>query len=131
MSSAPPGRAAGGVGVNENRHNGSGIVAQTFGAGFLKHGHEVTLGTRDAAKLQEWATKNSGARVGSFAEAAKFGEVVVLAVAGTAAQEALQLAGTNHLAGGREFESPHSDQDNTSNISALRLIGGMSGPWLG
>ena len=68
---------------------GSGVVAQTLGAGFRKHGHEVELGTRDPAKLQEWATQHSGVHIGSFADAAKFGEVVVLAVGGSAALEAL------------------------------------------
>ena len=68
---------------------GSGVVAQTLGAGFLKHGHEVELGTRDPAKLKEWGARHTGARVGSFADAAKFGEVVVLAVGGMAAMEAL------------------------------------------
>ena len=40
---------------------GSGVVAQTLGAGFLKHGHEVALGTRDPAKLKDWAAKHKGA----------------------------------------------------------------------
>jgi 8-hydroxy-5-deazaflavin:NADPH oxidoreductase len=78
---------------------GSGVVAQTLGAGFLKHGHDVELGTRDPDKLKEWAGQHTGARVGSFADAAKFGEVVVLAVGGMAAMEALQLAGAENLAG--------------------------------
>ena len=30
---------------------GSGVVAQTLGAGFLKHGHHVSLGTRERAVL--------------------------------------------------------------------------------
>ena len=64
---------------------GSGVVAQTLGAGLLKHGHEVTLGTRHADKLKDWVEKTPGATVGSFDEAAKFGEVVVLAVGGTVA----------------------------------------------
>jgi len=78
---------------------GSGVVAQTLGAGLLKHGHEVTLGTRHADKLKDWVEKTPGATVGSFDEAAKFGEVVVLAVGGTVALEALQLAGVDNLAG--------------------------------
>ena len=61
---------------------GSGIVGQTLAAGFLKHGHEVAIGTRDPAKLWEWAEKHQGAAVKSFAETAAFGDVVVLAVAG-------------------------------------------------
>ena len=60
-------------------------------AGFLKHGHEVEIGTREPAKLKDWAAKNKGATVKSFAEAAAFGEVVVLAVAGQVALEALKL----------------------------------------
>ena len=78
---------------------GSGVVAQALGAGFLKHGHEVALGTRDPAKLKDWAAKNKGAAVKSFAEAAAFGEIVVLAVAGEVALEALKLTGAGGLAG--------------------------------
>ena len=78
---------------------GSGVVAQTLGAGFLKHGHEVALGTRDPAKLKDWAAKHKGAAVKSMPEAAAFGEVVVLAVAGQAALEALKQAGADALAG--------------------------------
>jgi predicted dinucleotide-binding enzyme len=78
---------------------GSGVVGKTLAAGFRKHGHEVEIGTREPAKLQEWATQHSGVRVGSFAEAAKFGEVVVLAVAGSVALAAAKLAGDDNLAG--------------------------------
>jgi 3-hydroxyisobutyrate dehydrogenase-like beta-hydroxyacid dehydrogenase len=31
---------------------GSGDVAKALAGGFLKHGHQVVLGTRDAAKLK-------------------------------------------------------------------------------
>ena len=76
---------------------GSGVVAQTLGAGFLKHGHEVALGTRDSAKLADWAKANAGGRVVSFPEAAAFGEVVVLAVGGEVALDALKGAGAGAL----------------------------------
>jgi 8-hydroxy-5-deazaflavin:NADPH oxidoreductase len=75
------------------------VVAQTLGAGFLKHGHEVALGTREPAKLKDWAAKHSGAQVKSFADAASFGEVAVLAVSGQAALEALRLVGPKALQG--------------------------------
>jgi len=78
---------------------GSGVVAQTLGAGFLKHGHEVMLGTREAAKLKDWAAKNPRARVGDFAAAAAFGEIVVLAVGGAVALDALKLVGAANIAG--------------------------------
>ena len=77
---------------------GSGIVAQTLGAGFRKHGHKVTIGTRDPSKLAEWAA-GTGATVGSFADAAAFGELLVLAVKGDAALDALKLAGEKAIAG--------------------------------
>jgi predicted dinucleotide-binding enzyme len=72
---------------------GSGVVAQALGAGFLKHGHAVLLGTRDESKLADWRRARRGARLGSFADAAKFGDIAVLAVKGTAALDVLDLAG--------------------------------------
>ena len=70
---------------------GSGVVAQTLGAGFLKHGHAVMLGTREPRKLATWQSQHSPARVGSFADAARFGEMVVLAVKGDVAEGVLRL----------------------------------------
>lgn len=78
---------------------GSGQVARVLAAGFARQGHSVMIGSRDAQKLKDWK-KESKANVdtGSFAEAAAFGNLVVLAVKGTAALElakslALPLAG--------------------------------------
>lgn len=78
---------------------GSGEVAKTLGAGFLKHGHAVMLGSREPAKLREWTSANAGAKAGSFADTAKFGEIVVLAVKGDAALDAVKLAGAEALSG--------------------------------
>ena len=78
---------------------GSGDVARTLGAGFIRHGHEVAMGTRDTSKLAGWGKENPKARVGGFADAAKFGAVVVLAVKGTVASEALRGAGAANLSG--------------------------------
>jgi hypothetical protein len=73
---------------------GSGVVGKTLADGFLKHGHEVTRGSRDPAKLAEWkAGAGPKARTGTMAEAARFGEVVVLAVKGGAAVEAVAALG--------------------------------------
>ena len=65
----------------------------------LKHGHDVMIGTRTPAKLTDWAKENPKGRIGSFADAATFGELVVLAVKGTAAQDALRAANPSNLAG--------------------------------
>jgi hypothetical protein len=78
---------------------GSGDVAKALGSGLLKHGHEVMLGTRTAAKLADWAAQNPKGRVGSFADAAKFAELAVLAVKGANAADALRAAGAANLAG--------------------------------
>jgi predicted dinucleotide-binding enzyme len=78
---------------------GSGEVGQTLASGFLKHGHQVVIATRQPEKLADWAKANPGGRVGSSTEAAKFGEVIVLAVKGGAASDALKLAGAANLSG--------------------------------
>jgi len=79
---------------------GSGAVAQTLGTGFIKHGYEVVLGTRNNEKLGAWKEKNGAkAGIGSFEGAAKFGEIIVLAVQGASAENALLLAGAHNLAG--------------------------------
>jgi predicted dinucleotide-binding enzyme len=45
---------------------GSGDVAKALGNGFLQHGHDVMLGTREPAKLAEWTKQHAKGRVGSF-----------------------------------------------------------------
>jgi predicted dinucleotide-binding enzyme len=78
---------------------GSGDVAKSLGAGFVRHGHEVVLGTRDTTKLAEWSKQNSKAKVAGFADAARHADVAVLAVKGTAAADAIRAAGAGNLAG--------------------------------
>ncbi|HZE26082.1 MAG TPA: NAD(P)-binding domain-containing protein [Terriglobales bacterium] len=80
---------------------GSGVVGQTLAAGFLKHGHQVMLGTRDPQKqdVQAWLKKTPGAQAGTFEQTAKFAELAVLATLGRVAEDVLQLAGSDDLAG--------------------------------
>ena len=78
---------------------GSGDVAKSLAGGFVKHGHQVMLGTRDAGKLKDFLRQHAGAQAGSSADAAKFGDVVVLAVKGNAALDVLKAAGAANLAG--------------------------------
>jgi hypothetical protein len=47
---------------------GSGDVAKVLASGFLKHGHEVMLGTREPSKLADWGTSHPAGRVGGMAE---------------------------------------------------------------
>jgi 8-hydroxy-5-deazaflavin:NADPH oxidoreductase len=78
---------------------GSGAVAQTLGRAFLTEGYEVMLGSRDPLKeaITKWKAVNPGANSGTFAEAASFGELLVLATAGYAAVQALQASGLKNL----------------------------------
>lgn len=77
---------------------GSGQVAKTLADGFLKYGHSVMMGSRDKNKLTDWKNKSGGkGQIGSFADAAKFGEVVVIAVKGTAALKAVEETGVENL----------------------------------
>lgn len=79
---------------------GSGTVGQTLGSGFLKHGFDVMVGSRTASKLDKWKQKEGDkGKIGTFAEVAAFGEIIVLAAKGTVAKEALELAGAENLKG--------------------------------
>ncbi len=79
---------------------GSGIVGQTLANGFVRHGYDVTIGTNTAGKRDELkANTNGKVTVGSFEDAATFGQIVVLAVKGTAAEAALKAAGIPNLTG--------------------------------
>jgi hypothetical protein len=79
---------------------GSGIVGQVLAGGFLEHGHTVVRGTREPAKLEAWrAQAGPRATVATFADAARAASVVVLAVKGVAAEDAVRLAGVENLAG--------------------------------
>jgi predicted dinucleotide-binding enzyme len=97
---------------------GSGDVAKALAIGFLKHGHEVLMGTRSPAKLADWAKQNPKGRIGSFAEAANFADLAVLAVKGTVAADALRTAGPANLAG-------KSVIDATNPISDLPPVNGV------
>lgn len=105
---------------------GSGSVGQTLGAGFLKYGHQVMLGTRNPKKpeVQEWVGANPTGAAGTFEEAAKFGELVVLATKGGAAEEAVRLAGPANLAG-------KTVMDTTNPIADTPPVGGILGYFTG
>lgn len=78
---------------------GSGAVAQALGSGLLGKGHQVMLGSSAPAKLADWKAKHGAGQIGRFADAAAFGELVILAVKGSAAHAVLQTAGPAALAG--------------------------------
>jgi predicted dinucleotide-binding enzyme len=80
---------------------GSGEVGRTLGAAFLSEGHQVLLGTRHVAKeeVKKWQQENPSGTIGSFADAAKFADLIVLAIGGSVTEAAIRLAGIDHFAG--------------------------------
>jgi predicted dinucleotide-binding enzyme len=78
---------------------GSAVVGQTLGKAFLTEGHEVMIGTRNTSKedLVKWQKENSSGKIGSFADTAKFGELLVLAVSGGVAENVINQAGKENF----------------------------------
>lgn len=78
---------------------GTGNVGRTLAAGLARAGHEVTVGGRepDRPELAAWST-DTGIAVGTVADAAAGGEVVLLATAWEGAEAALAMTG-DELAG--------------------------------
>jgi predicted dinucleotide-binding enzyme len=72
---------------------GSGAVGRTLAAGFSKHGHSVTIGSRTPSKLQAWQAESAPNVTLADVETTAKADVIVIAVAGTAAAEAVTLAG--------------------------------------
>lgn len=81
---------------------GSGDVGKTLANGFLKHGFPVTLASRDPSKLNDWlqaAVPKESAATATFSEAATKCDIVVLAVGGGVAVDALDQIGIDNLKG--------------------------------
>jgi 8-hydroxy-5-deazaflavin:NADPH oxidoreductase len=101
---------------------GSGDVAKALVDGFLKHRHSVMMGTRDASKLESWAAEKRELQIGSFAEAAAFADLVVLAVKGTVALDALRLASAANLAGKPIIDATNPIAESPPVNGVLRLF---------
>jgi len=78
---------------------GSGIVGRVLASAFLKEGYDVMLGTRTITKEEtlKWKNENPKGLLGSFQDTAQFGEIIVLAVGGLVAEDAITLAGKEHF----------------------------------
>lgn len=92
---------------------GTGVVGQTIAGKLAELGHAVLIGTRDATQtmartepgpygqppFSAWIKQNPDVRLGSYAEAARHGEVIFNATNGTGSLSALRQAGDANLAG--------------------------------
>lgn len=82
---------------------GSGVVGRSLARGFADRRHEVRIGTRSPAgneELGEWLRgEGDGVSAGTFAEAAEFGDLLVLATLGLANEQVIEAAGAEHFTG--------------------------------
>ncbi|MEO6302099.1 MAG: NAD(P)-binding domain-containing protein [Bacteroidia bacterium] len=91
---------------------GTGTVGQTFAARLTGLGHEVMIGTRNVSEklaapgkdggkngFATWHEANPKVKLGTFAEAATFGELVLNTTQGAGSINALNLAGAKNLDG--------------------------------
>jgi 8-hydroxy-5-deazaflavin:NADPH oxidoreductase len=81
---------------------GSGDVGRALGTGFVAAGHHVKIGSRESGhpRLVAWAETTGGSgSAGTLAEAAAYGEVVVVATLGVAVEEAVRAAGIDRFDG--------------------------------
>jgi predicted dinucleotide-binding enzyme len=79
---------------------GSGQVGDVLSNGLVAHGYAVMRATREPQKLQAWKASAKGeAAIGSYEEAAKWADTIVLAVKGLVAEQVLEQCGIANLAG--------------------------------
>jgi predicted dinucleotide-binding enzyme len=104
---------------------GAGRIGGNVGRLYARAGHEVLFSfSRDRSKLEALAAE-VGARAGTLAEAARFGDVVVLSVPWALVDEALQAAGP--LEGKVLIDTTNQfGRDEEGNFGVLDLPGGLS-----
>lgn len=81
---------------------GTGLVGETLASKLVELGHEVRMGSRNATneKGVAWASRaGERASFGTFEDAAKHGELIVVATSGAGTMDALNLAKRENLAG--------------------------------
>lgn len=100
---------------------GSGDVGQTLSKGLKKYGHEVRIGSRTPAKLAEFSSSTE-IPAGTFAEVARWGECLVLSVAGMAAEDAVRLAGPQHFSGKLVIDTTDPVTDDPPEHGVLRTF---------
>lgn len=98
---------------------GSGQVGEVLANGFIECGYDVMRGTREPGKMETWKPPGGGkAQVGTFADCASFGDIVVLAVRGSAAESVVEMAGLANLAAKTVIDTtnPISDVPPTNGV---------------
>lgn len=102
---------------------GSGKVGEVLADGFLARGHAVMRGSREPDKLAAWrAAAGPSAHTADVPTAAAWGEIVVLAVKGSAAEDAIELAGPGQLAGKIVIDATNPIADAPPDHGVLRYF---------
>jgi 8-hydroxy-5-deazaflavin:NADPH oxidoreductase len=92
---------------------GTGMVGQALASKLAELGHEAVVGTRNVAETlaktqpdgfgnppySQWAAQQPKVKLGSYADAAKHGELLLNATSGNGSLPALEAAGTANLNG--------------------------------
>jgi len=102
---------------------GSGEVGQTLAKGLAAAGYEVRIGTRKPGKLAEFS-KSTGIQEGTFQDVAAWAQAAVLAVLGTAALDAVELAGPSNLAGKLVIDTTNPITNDPPQDGVLRYFTG-------
>ena len=106
---------------------GSGDVAKALLTGFRLHGHDTMVGTRSPDKIKSWEKDaGPGVRAASVSTAAQFGELVVLAVKGSAAMDVLRAAGAENLSGKPIIDATNPIADAAPENGVLRFFTQMN-----
>jgi predicted dinucleotide-binding enzyme len=106
---------------------GSGSVGKVLGGGFAALGHEVMMGTREPERedVKDWRKKAGGkTSAGAFADAAGFGEMVVLATAWSGTANAIELAEPANLAGKVLIDTTNPLDFSLPNAPPVLAVGG-------
>lgn len=81
---------------------GTGDVGRVLGSAMIQLGHEVKMGSREAAnaKSTEWKEKNgSKATTGTFEDATKFADIIFLCTLWSGTENAIRMAGPDNFNG--------------------------------
>jgi 8-hydroxy-5-deazaflavin:NADPH oxidoreductase len=104
---------------------GSGEVGQILAKGLKDHGYQVRIGSRTPAKLADYS-KQTGIQAGTFAEVARWGEAIVLSVAGGAAEPVLGMVGRDALRGKLVIDTTNPIADEPPEHGVLKSTTGLN-----
>jgi predicted dinucleotide-binding enzyme len=108
---------------------GSGEVGQVLASGFFKHNYQVMIGTNDLAKLTEVVNKNDQVQIGTYEEASRFGDIIVLAIKGDPA-EALVKSLHENLSGKTVIDTTNPIAKIPPINGVLRLSTTLEDSWM-